>query len=179
MPPSASSPARQPHDLVRLLTGAERLVLRRLRAVLDAAGTSVDAWRVLSLLSDGQGHRMSAVADCVFLPPPTLTKLVDQLVDQNLVHRRVDPLDRRRILAYLTDGGRALWSRLDQEIRDDWARLPPTVEEAELTRRLGRLVATLEAAAAGRGTEPSGAVGERRVGAVEVVVADVAEPVGR
>ncbi|MET9554418.1 MarR family winged helix-turn-helix transcriptional regulator [Streptomyces sp. NPDC006645] len=184
MPPSASPPTRQPHDLVRLLTGAERLVLRRLRAVLDAAGTSVDAWRVLSLLSDGQGHRMSAVADCVFLPPPTLTKLVDQLVDQNLVHRRVDPLDRRRILAYLTDAGRVLWSRLDQEIRDDWARLPLAAEEDELTRGLGRLVATLEAAEAGRGTEASGvgtsgAVGERRVGAVEVVVADVAEPVGR
>ncbi|MFC8830676.1 MarR family winged helix-turn-helix transcriptional regulator [Streptomyces sp. NPDC057137] len=152
MPPSA----RQPHDLVRLLTGAERLVLRRLRAVLDAADCSVDAWRVLSLLSDGQGHRMSAVADCVFLPPPTLTKLVDQLVDQNLVHRRVDPLDRRRILAYLTEGGRALWSRLDQEIRDDWARLPLSVEEDELTRSLGRLVATLEASPTDRATSPSG-----------------------
>lgn len=140
MPPSA----RQPHDLVRLLTGAERLVLRRLRTVLDAADCSVDAWRVLSLLSDGQGHRMSAVADCVFLPPPTLTKLVDQ----NLVHRRVDPLDRRRILAYLTDGGRVLWSRLDQEIRDDWSRLPMTVEEDELTDSLGRLVSTLETSTA-------------------------------
>jgi hypothetical protein len=33
-----------------------------------------------------------------------LTKLIDQLVDQNLVYRRVDPLDRRRILA--SQGGR-------------------------------------------------------------------------
>lgn len=178
MPPSAPPSARQPHDLVRLLTGAERLILRRLRTVLDTADTSVDAWRVLSLLADGQGHRMSAVADCVFLPPPTLTKLVDQLVDQNLVHRRVDPLDRRRILAYLTDGGRALWSRLDQEIRDDWARLPATVGEDELAERLGRLVATLEASPADGDAQPSGAGGERRVRAVEVVVADVAEPVG-
>lgn len=87
----ASRSARQPQDLMRLLTRAERLAARRLEAVLDEDGCSLDAWRVLVLLSDGEGHHMTAVAEAAFLPPATLTKLVDQLVDQNLVHRRVDP----------------------------------------------------------------------------------------
>ncbi|MCX4459341.1 MarR family transcriptional regulator [Streptomyces sp. NBC_01340] len=143
----ASRSARQPQDLMRLLTRAERLAARRLEAVLDEDGCSLDAWRVLVLLSDGEGHHMTAVAEAAFLPPATLTKLVDQLVDQNLVHRRVDPLDRRRILAHLTPRGQTYWRRLDREVR---ARCPVLSDgEDELLRGLlERLVDTLDAAPA-------------------------------
>ncbi|MEU9287430.1 MarR family transcriptional regulator [Streptomyces sp. NPDC048275] len=134
---------RQSHDLVRLLTRAERLAARRLQAVLDEDGCSLDAWRVLALLSDGEGHHMTAVAEAAFLPPATLTKLVDQLVDQNLVHRRVDPLDRRRILAHLTPRGQTYWRRLDREVRDRWPVLSDGDDEL-LRALLGRLVNTLE-----------------------------------
>ncbi|WP_330302322.1 MULTISPECIES: MarR family transcriptional regulator [unclassified Streptomyces] len=136
---------RQPQDLMQLLTRAERLAARRLQAVLDEDGCSLDAWRVLVLLSDGQGHHMTAVAEAAFLPPATLTKLVDHLVDQNLVHRRVDPLDRRRILAHLTPRGQTYWRRLDREVR---GRRPMLSEgDDELLRALlGRLVDTLDGA---------------------------------
>jgi DNA-binding MarR family transcriptional regulator len=141
MPPSSP---RQPRDLVQLLTRAERLAARRLQAVLDEEGCSLDAWRVLGLLSDGQGHHMTAIAESAFLPPPTLTKLVDHLVDQNLVHRRVDPLDRRRILAHLTPRGQEYWRRVDRAVRADW---PPLSEgDEELLRGLlERLAGTLDA----------------------------------
>jgi DNA-binding MarR family transcriptional regulator len=90
---------------------------------------------------------MTAVAEAAFLPPATLTKLVDQLVDQNLVHRRVDPLDRRRILAHLTPRGQTYWRRLDREVR---ARCPVLSDgEDELLRGLlERLVDTLDGAPA-------------------------------
>ncbi|GGS57096.1 MarR family winged helix-turn-helix transcriptional regulator [Streptomyces violaceus] len=110
-------PPRRPDDLVQLLTRAERLAARRLQAVLEEEGCSLDAWRVLALLSDGEGHHMTAIAEAAFLPPPTLTKLVDQLVDQNLLHRRVDPFDRRRVLAHLTPRGRVYWQRVEQAVR--------------------------------------------------------------
>ncbi|MGW0578640.1 MarR family winged helix-turn-helix transcriptional regulator [Streptomyces sp. NPDC002920] len=117
--PTSSTP-RRPHDLMQLLTRAERLAARRLQAALEEEGCSLDTWRVLALLSDGAGHRMTAIAEAAFLPPPTLTKLVDHLVDQNLVHRRVDPLDRRRILAYLTPRGQDHWRRVDKAVRAAW-----------------------------------------------------------
>lgn len=110
-------PPRRPDGLVQLLTRAERLAARRLQAVLEEEGCSLDAWRVLALLSDGEGHHMTAIAEAAFLPPPTLTKLVDQLVDQNLLHRRVDPFDRRRVLARLTPRGREYWQRVEQAVR--------------------------------------------------------------
>ncbi|MEU6916713.1 MarR family winged helix-turn-helix transcriptional regulator [Streptomyces olindensis] len=136
-------PARRPDDLVQLLTRAERLAARRLQAVLAEEGCSLDAWRVLALLSDGEGHHMTAVAEAAFLPPPTLTKLIDQLVDQNVVHRRVDPFDRRRVLARLTPRGQEYWQRVDRAVRAGW----PGLDEGDddlLRSLLDRLAATLE-----------------------------------
>ncbi|GHB89708.1 hypothetical protein GCM10010397_72180 [Streptomyces spinoverrucosus] len=127
---------------MRLLTRAERLAARRLQAALDEEGCSVETWRVLALLSDGAGHHMTAVAEAAFLPAPTLTKLVDRLVDQNLIHRRVDPLDRRRILAHLTPRGLEYWRRVDRAVRADW----PGLDEGDtdvLRTLLERLAAVL------------------------------------
>jgi DNA-binding MarR family transcriptional regulator len=117
--------ARRPQELLHLLTRAERLSVRRVQSVLEEFECSVEAWRVLDLLSDGQGHNMTALADHAFLPAPTLTKLIDQLVDQNLVFRRIDPTDRRRILAHLTPRGMQHWQLLAREVRSDWAELEP------------------------------------------------------
>ncbi|CAL9578242.1 hypothetical protein SUDANB171_04957 [Streptomyces sp. enrichment culture] len=132
-------------DLATLLTRAERLAVRRLRAVLEGTGCTVDAWRVLSLLADGEGHGMTAIAERVLLPPPTLTRLVDQLVDDGLVHRRVDPLDRRRVLAALTPRGTEHWRRLDGLVRADGPELPGGGGDEEvLTALLARLITRLE-----------------------------------
>ncbi|MEU1513825.1 MarR family transcriptional regulator [Streptomyces sp. NPDC005811] len=136
--------ARRPQDLLHLLTRAERLAVRRVQSVLDEFDCSVEAWRVLDLLSDGQGHHMTALADHAFLPAPSLTKLVDQLVDQNLVHRRVDPADRRRVLADLTPRGRQRWQLLAREVRADWVDLARALPDEELDGLLARLADALE-----------------------------------
>ncbi|MFE2297081.1 MarR family winged helix-turn-helix transcriptional regulator [Streptomyces sp. NPDC059445] len=136
--------ARRPQDLLHLLTRAERLAVRRVQAVLDEFECSVEAWRVLDLLSDGQGHNMTALADHAFLPAPSLTKLMDQLVDQNLVYRRVDPADRRRVLAQLTPRGKQRWQLLAREVRADWRDLEPLLAGEELDDLLARLAEALE-----------------------------------
>jgi MarR family transcriptional regulator, organic hydroperoxide resistance regulator len=119
-----AAPERQPPDLMHLLTRAERLLARRLTPILSAAGHTLDGWRVLSLLSDGGGHHMTEIAEHAFLPPATLTKLLDHLVDDNLVYRRVDDLDRRRIRAYLTPRGRRLHQHVSQRVAASVAELP-------------------------------------------------------
>ena len=138
--------ARRPEELLHLLTRAERLSVRRVQSVLDEFDSSVEAWRVLDLLSDGQGHNMTALAEHAFLPAPSLTKLIDQLVDQNLVFRRVDPVDRRRVLAHLTPRGLERWQLLAREVRTDWAESAPLTDEDTklLGNLLGRLARTLE-----------------------------------
>jgi DNA-binding MarR family transcriptional regulator len=152
--------ARGPQDLLSLLTRAERLAVRRVQSVLDEFDCSVEAWRVLDLLSDGQGHNMTALADHAFLPAPSLTKLIDQLVDQNLVFRRVDPADRRRVLAHLTPRGMQRRQQLAREVRSDWAELGPLLAEdggEQLHELLDRLAGALESGA-------TTGLGERTVG---------------
>jgi DNA-binding MarR family transcriptional regulator len=127
-----------------LLARAERLSARRLRGALEETGCSVEAWRVMCLLRDGEGHGMTAIAEWALLPPPTLTRLMDQLVDDGVVHRRVDPLDRRRILAYLTPRGLELWKGLDERVRASWEMLPGGGDDELLVGLLRRLVLRLE-----------------------------------
>ncbi|GIJ23669.1 MarR family winged helix-turn-helix transcriptional regulator [Micromonospora lutea] len=129
-------------DLLPLLTRAERLLSRRVGAVLATESLSIEAWRVLCLLADGLGHPMSEVAAETSLPPGTLTKLVDQLVDRNLVFRRVDPLDRRRIRAYLTARGRREHERIDADIRTDLAEFD-TSRDGDLAGLLDALITRL------------------------------------
>jgi DNA-binding MarR family transcriptional regulator len=139
--------ARQPQELLHLLTRAERLSVRRVQRVLDEFGCSVEAWRVLDLLSDGRGHNMTALADHAFLPAPTLTKLIDQLVEQNLVFRRIDPHDRRRVLAQLTPRGTQHWQRLSRAVRAAWSEVDGLLDrhdEEQLKYLLDELAGALE-----------------------------------
>ncbi|GAA4147344.1 MarR family transcriptional regulator [Phytohabitans flavus] len=128
-----------------LVTRAERLLSRRLREVLDAHGRSLDEWRVLSILADGAGHPMTEVSELAFLPPGSLTKLVDHLADENLVYRRIDAMDRRRIRAYITPRGRTTHERLTRAVRAVWGELAIGYEDSgRLTDLLRLLVGALQ-----------------------------------
>jgi DNA-binding MarR family transcriptional regulator len=143
-----ASSARQPQDLMHLLTRAERLLARRLTAILDREGHTLDAWRVVTLLSDGAGHFMTDLAEQAFLPPGSLTRLVDHLVDENLLYRRVDDIDRRRIRAYLTARGQRLHQRVSADVSASLTRLPVAGDDqAELQEMLVRLIESLSGAA--------------------------------
>ncbi len=98
--------------LGRLLAQAERLLARRTEAALAGHGLTVDQWRVLDLLSDGEGHTMSEIVAAIVVPGPTLTKIVDRLVDAAAVYRLVDARDRRRVLALLSESGHDLHARV-------------------------------------------------------------------
>jgi DNA-binding MarR family transcriptional regulator len=103
--------------LDRLLGRVERQVSRRVEATLAGDGLTVDQWRVVDLLADTEGHTMSGIAAAVAVPGPTLTKLVDRLVDTATVYRLADVRDRRRVLVFLSDEGRATHERLAPLVR--------------------------------------------------------------
>jgi DNA-binding MarR family transcriptional regulator len=133
-------------DLARLLTLVERSVVQRLGAALKEDNATIDEWRVLSLLGNGDGHPMTEIAEFAMLPPPTLTKVVDRMVSLALVHRRVDEADRRRVLVFVTERGRQAleqWNATVERQHDDLATALGTEElalmRALLTRAAGRL----------------------------------------
>ena len=137
----AQCPARA---LAYLMSQADRQLGGWLAAKLAARGCSVPQWRVLRCLADGQGHPMSEIAGFAMLPGPTLTKLVDRMVAGNLVYRRADDQDRRRVLAYLSERGVSLYRQLAEVVDDGQAELLTALgDDGELARLLIRLSAIL------------------------------------
>ncbi|RBQ17010.1 MarR family transcriptional regulator [Spongiactinospora rosea] len=131
-------------DLPRLLTLAERRVTTRLSAALGAAGGTVEEWRVMGLLADGDGHPMSEIADHALLAPPTLTKIVDRMVSDNLVYRRADETDRRRVLVFLSERGHEAHHRLSTAADTELAALAAHLGVPE-TGHLATLLTALAA----------------------------------
>lgn len=119
----ASLPASEMQRLAQLLSQAERGVTRQLGRVLEEEECTVEQWRTLVLLADGASHSMSEVAEFALLPAPTLTRLVDRMVADNLAYRTADPGDRRRVLVHITRRGRALQKRLAGRIESSQAAI--------------------------------------------------------
>jgi long-chain acyl-CoA synthetase len=68
-------------------------------------GMSLPQFRVLAFLSEGE-WAASKVAEWLAVSRPSLTALVDGLVEQGWVERREHPTDRRSVLHFLTEPGR-------------------------------------------------------------------------
>jgi len=67
---------------------------------------SVPQFRVLVYLHRHEGASLSDVAEHMGLTLPSMSKMVDGLVARELVSRRVDPKDRRRVVLAPTALGR-------------------------------------------------------------------------
>ena len=111
MAKSPSTPITE--HLAYLLAQANREINRQLESRLSQEGVPVEQWRILKVLSDGNGHSMGELADAVLLNHPTLTKMIDRMVSDALVYRVQDPDDRRKVLMFSSDRGAILCKRLN------------------------------------------------------------------
>jgi DNA-binding MarR family transcriptional regulator len=136
-------------ETLRLLSLVERTLTSRIDDALRAHGSGIDQWRVLSLLAERGGQPMTAVAEHAMLLAPKLSKLVDRMVAANLVLRRPDVEDRRRVLVAATDRGRlalAEWNTAVVAVRDE-LRAVLGADDVRLTELLRRVHAGLGAPA--------------------------------
>ena len=115
-------------SLVELLTVAQRRVARGVSAVLAEDGATLDGYRVMRCLAAGPGRSMSELGAALSLPAPTLTRLVDGLVDAAEAYRLPDPYDGRRVRVHLSSRGRTHLSRLEALVQ---------AHESALTEELG------------------------------------------
>jgi DNA-binding MarR family transcriptional regulator len=147
-PLTSDSPLTE--HLAYLLAQANREIDRSLEASLAKEGTPVEHWRILKVLSDGNGRAMSELAESVLVNNPTLTRIIDRMVTDGLVYRVQDRQDRRKVLMFLSDRGRALCARLNQLAMNQEARILEslgTQSIGELKRLLDSLSEASQAAA--------------------------------
>ncbi|ABD05648.1 transcriptional regulator, MarR family [Rhodopseudomonas palustris HaA2] len=146
--PVARSPSSNPpitEHLAYLLAQANREINRQLEARLRDEGVPVEQWRILKVLSDGKGHSMGDLAEEVLLNHPTLTKMIDRMVSDSLVYRVQAPDDRRKVLMYSSERGKALTQRLNALALSQEAHIAENYGDkatAELKRLLESLIDT-------------------------------------
>jgi DNA-binding MarR family transcriptional regulator len=88
---------------------------------LKALGVQVEVWRVMELLSTQNDLTMGKLAKLALMHPPTLSKLVDRMVGDGIVHRLVGNNDQRQVNLVLTDlGHKRIYQMQEQaKIEDD------------------------------------------------------------
>ncbi|MBB5193518.1 MarR family transcriptional regulator for hemolysin [Silvimonas terrae] len=95
----------------------------------------------------GEGVRQVALADYVGIESPSLVRLLDQLCKAGLIRREVDPADRRANTLWLTDTGRAMSEKIEQDLISLRAEVLKNISQEDLQATL-RVFGAIEAAAA-------------------------------
>ncbi|WP_067702917.1 MarR family winged helix-turn-helix transcriptional regulator [Nocardia jejuensis] len=122
------------------------------RAIAICLGESTVArWHVLTAVTGGSGVAMSQLGDATVLSGASLTRLIDAMIAENLVHRKVDDTDRRRVLVFPTRRGQVAYQSMSRAISEsglDLAAYP------NLAHSLTGLIDDLHRVTAPVGTAP-------------------------
>lgn len=82
-------------------------------------GVTTVQWSVLGALSterSREGFQVGALADYLMVSKQNLDGVLSRLERNGLVERRTGPHDRRSKLVFLTEEGRAFWTRIESGI---------------------------------------------------------------
>lgn len=99
--------------LLDALSTAHRRLSRSLEQQLAEEAATVDQWRVLRSLAAFDGSLMGELSRRLHIPGPSVTRVVDGLVDRALAYRRHTVEDRRRVAVHISEAGRASLARMD------------------------------------------------------------------
>jgi DNA-binding MarR family transcriptional regulator len=114
MPQETEAPTTLSIDL---LDRAAAITRHCLEQILLPHELTLDAWRVLQTLCVDGPLSMGTLGEATRTTAPTLTRIVDRLVDRSLVYRNVDPADRRRLLIHASERGRGLQQALQKPLQ--------------------------------------------------------------
>ena len=88
-----------------------------IRPLLRAANFTEQQWRVMRVLADAESLDATGIADQALLYPPTVTRILKELVERGLIERRLDKSDGRRSIVSITDEGRQMVSETARETK--------------------------------------------------------------
>lgn len=123
----ANECAREVLEVVPLLMQVIRRHMRSQRG----PGLSVPQFRTLAYLQRHPGAALSDVAEHLGLTLPSMSKLIDGLVGQDLVTREVSAADRRYVTLILTPLGQTTFQSARQATQVQLAQLLAALSEAE------------------------------------------------
>jgi DNA-binding MarR family transcriptional regulator len=132
----------QPHDELRALGNTVRAVRARVDRTLQQSGLRLGQLQVLRFLWEQDGLTPREIATRLDVEMPTVTRTVQRMVRDSLVHREAHPDDARSVRIYLTKRGTdlepVLTALLDREKERALHGFSET-ERASLLRMLARI----------------------------------------
>ncbi|WP_298935805.1 homoprotocatechuate degradation operon regulator HpaR [uncultured Ruegeria sp.] len=89
---------------IALLRAREK-VMGPIRTLLSDAGVTEQQWRVLRVLNEEGPQEPTHIAERACLLLPSLTRILQNLEQKDLIARRNHPVDRRRQIVEISKGG--------------------------------------------------------------------------
>lgn len=132
-------PYRQ--SIAGLLLAAREAVLAPMRERLRAVGLTEQQWRVLRVLAEDGPTEASRLANSALLLAPSVSRIVKDLAERELIARQNDPGDARRSIIVITPTGRRMVIKTAAET----AFILERHERAFGAERLNKLVRELKA----------------------------------
>jgi DNA-binding MarR family transcriptional regulator len=129
-----------PHLIARLAYQLNDDLIEKLRR----EGINVTRWRILAVLSMGDGITIKEIIDRAMVQQSALSRALMRMEEENFVRRVPRPGDARCVEVYLTKKGRALFNSLNIVVRRREQRLlegfspVQTAAAFALIRRLSR-----------------------------------------
>lgn len=145
-PPATEGTPRAGDDLVdAVLLSSRALVAVSARSISGSSSVTLPQFRMLVVL-DQAASNLSQLAEALDVAPSTAMRMVDRLIDSEMVQRSPRPDDRRQIQLSLTAAGRRLVRRVTARRRRD---LQTIVDQIPASRRsaVGRAMADFADAA--------------------------------
>lgn len=131
--PSTTTTTDPAPELVEAVLAAARVLVgisaHSVAAVDDVV--TLPQLRVLMMVANRDGLNLSAVAASLGVHPSNGTRVVERLVNAELISRRDDPADRRNLLLELTPAGRKLVDTITSHRRDAVVELLRRVPEPQ------------------------------------------------
>jgi len=90
------------------LARAREKVMSPIRAMLSESGITEQQWRVLRVLEEHGAIDSTKLADLACLLLPSLTRIIQAMLEKGYLTRTADKNDRRRQLIQITAAGQAV-----------------------------------------------------------------------
>ena len=131
-------------SLAAIVLGAKEAVIAPMRPKLREFDITEPQWRVMRVLNDRGTTDATSLADVGLLHAPSVTRILKDLEDRNLVVREPDFNDGRRTLVALTHEGREIVKLISRDV----LRVMREYSDRFGAQRLDKLVSELHALSA-------------------------------
>jgi DNA-binding MarR family transcriptional regulator len=109
--------------LLFLLAACSASASAGFHSIVRAHGLRVPEWRALACLHDTDGQMITRLAALALMEQSAMTRVIERMEERDLVVRRGDTRDRRRVRVHLTPAGRQMVGKLIAKARSHEAQI--------------------------------------------------------